>query len=89
MIILCTILYITQDGITESFVGCRNRYCGSVPPPVVTSSGNMLMVKFASDESISSDGFSASYVTLNATTGTVFYKAERDSQIQFLLSKRT
>ena len=62
---------------------CRNRYCGSVPPPVVTSVGNMLMVKFVSDSSISSDGFSASFVTLNATTGTIkkklFYRAWHDS----------
>ncbi|KAI0233511.1 Cubilin [Lamellibrachia satsuma] len=50
---------------TASRIG---RYCGHIPPTVLTSSDNILMVKFVSDANIAKDGFSASYVTVNATT---------------------
>lgn len=38
-------------------------------PPSTTSSTNFLTVVFVSDESLAYEGFSAGYVTLNASTG--------------------
>ncbi|KAM6953504.1 cubilin [Aplochiton taeniatus] len=44
------------------------RYCGQSVPPSVTSTDNVLTLLFVSDVSISTEGFSASYVSINATT---------------------
>ena len=44
------------------------RKCGSTAPPVVTSTDNVMTVQFVSDESIAHEGFSSSYVALNAST---------------------
>ena len=45
------------------------RYCGSVPPPSLTSSSSVLTIYFSADESITTDGFVVSYTTTNASTG--------------------
>lgn len=37
------------------------RYCGQTPPPVVTSSGNDLWIKFHSDPAQTGSGFRAKY----------------------------
>ena len=47
------------------------RFCGVDLPPVLTSSDNVLTVMFSSDSSVSHEGFTASYVALNASTGNV------------------
>ncbi|MGH0159306.1 UNVERIFIED_CONTAM: hypothetical protein FKN15_040677, partial [Acipenser sinensis] len=44
------------------------RYCGRSVPPSLTSTDNMMTLLFVSDSSISTEGFSASYVSINATT---------------------
>ncbi|KAK6490308.1 cubilin [Huso huso] len=44
------------------------RYCGRSAPPSLTSTDNMMTLLFVSDSSISTEGFSASYVSINATT---------------------
>ncbi|XP_064635870.1 tolloid-like protein 1 [Lineus longissimus] len=43
-----------------------NRYCGSKPPPEITSSGSSLLVRFKSDDTIGWKGFSAAYVLSNS-----------------------
>ncbi|XP_070174131.1 cubilin-like [Littorina saxatilis] len=58
-------VYDGESTINTTLVG---RYCGSTPPAVITSTNNQLTVVFSSDNSIASEGFSASYVTQNATT---------------------
>jgi hypothetical protein len=45
------------------------RFCGTDTPPVVTSMDNYLIVTFHADGSVAGNGFSASYVVLNASTG--------------------
>ncbi|XP_050407117.2 cubilin, partial [Patella vulgata] len=50
---------------TSSSLG---RFCGSVLPPVLTSTSNTMTVRFGSDSSIAHEGFSASYLSLNAST---------------------
>ncbi|KAL3836256.1 hypothetical protein ACJMK2_021695 [Sinanodonta woodiana] len=44
------------------------RYCGSMYPPTLTSTNNVMVVLFVSDSSLAHEGFSASYVALNAST---------------------
>ncbi|KAJ8276925.1 hypothetical protein GJAV_G00069430 [Gymnothorax javanicus] len=44
------------------------RYCGRSIPPSLTSTNNLLTILFVSDSSLATEGFSANYVSLNATT---------------------
>ncbi|XP_015810319.3 cubilin [Nothobranchius furzeri] len=44
------------------------RYCGRSVPPSITSSDNQLTLLFVTDSSLNTEGFSASYVSINATT---------------------
>uniref|UniRef100_A0A3P8SX64 Cubilin n=1 Tax=Amphiprion percula TaxID=161767 RepID=A0A3P8SX64_AMPPE len=44
------------------------RYCGRAVPPSITSTDNQLALLFVSDTSLNTEGFSASYVSLNAST---------------------
>ncbi|KAM4534255.1 cubilin [Odontesthes bonariensis] len=44
------------------------RYCGRSLPPSITSSDNQLTLLFVSDASLTDEGFSANYVSINATT---------------------
>ncbi|XP_019897556.2 cubilin [Esox lucius] len=44
------------------------RYCGQSVPPTLTSTDHMMTVLFVSDASLATEGFSASYVSINATT---------------------
>ena len=48
--------------------GLMGRYCGSVLPPDLTSSDNLVTVIFSSDHSITGDGFTASYLLLDSRT---------------------
>uniref|UniRef100_A0A8B9UD24 Cubilin n=1 Tax=Anas zonorhyncha TaxID=75864 RepID=A0A8B9UD24_9AVES len=43
------------------------RYCGRSIPPSLTSGGNMMTLFFVTDHSISSEGFSAHYISLDAS----------------------
>ncbi|XP_052697133.1 cubilin-like isoform X2 [Crassostrea angulata] len=56
------------DNYTASSNSLLGRYCGASLPPSITSSTNFMTVVFVSDESIAHEGFSAGYVTLNAST---------------------
>uniref|UniRef100_A0A8C5HD89 Cubilin n=1 Tax=Gouania willdenowi TaxID=441366 RepID=A0A8C5HD89_GOUWI len=44
------------------------RYCGQSVPPSITSIDNLLTLLFVSDSSLTREGFSASYIALNAST---------------------
>ncbi|KAL2085662.1 hypothetical protein ACEWY4_018982 [Coilia grayii] len=44
------------------------RYCGRSVPPSLTSTDNMMTLLFVSDSSQSTEGFAASYVSINAST---------------------
>ncbi|XP_064190205.1 cubilin [Anguilla rostrata] len=44
------------------------RYCGRSVPPSLTSTDNLLTILFVSDASLATEGFSANYVSMNATT---------------------
>uniref|UniRef100_A0A3P8P3D4 Cubilin n=1 Tax=Astatotilapia calliptera TaxID=8154 RepID=A0A3P8P3D4_ASTCA len=44
------------------------RYCGRSVPPSITSTDNQLTLLFVSDSSLNTEGFSASYISINATT---------------------
>lgn len=48
---------------------CLCRFCGRSVPPSLTSSDNQMTLLFVSDISLNEEGFSASYVSMNATTG--------------------
>ncbi|XP_047205867.1 cubilin [Girardinichthys multiradiatus] len=44
------------------------RYCGRSVPPSITSADNEMTLLFVTDSSLSGEGFSASYVSINAST---------------------
>ncbi|XP_077347020.1 cubilin isoform X1 [Lithobates pipiens] len=44
------------------------KYCGRSIPPSITSSGNGMSLVFVSDSSVAVEGFTASYVSINAST---------------------
>ncbi|XP_072307339.1 cubilin [Eucyclogobius newberryi] len=44
------------------------RFCGRSVPPSVTSTDSLLTLLFVSDSSLSTEGFSARYVSINATS---------------------
>ncbi|KAM7390891.1 hypothetical protein PAMA_008881 [Pampus argenteus] len=44
------------------------RYCGRSVPPSITSTDSLLTLLFVSDSSLATEGFSASYVSINAST---------------------
>ncbi|NWR90257.1 CUBN protein, partial [Furnarius figulus] len=51
----------------NSTVQKLGRYCGRSVPPSLTSGGNMMMLYFVTDHRIASEGFSANYISLNAS----------------------
>lgn len=53
----------------SAWCALSHRYCGRSVPPSLTSSERQLTLLFVSDYSLSLEGFSASYVSINATTG--------------------
>ncbi|RVE59186.1 hypothetical protein OJAV_G00201620 [Oryzias javanicus] len=60
-------LEVYDNGTVET--GTKiGRYCGRSVPPSITSSERQLTLLFVSDYSLSSEGFSASYVSINAST---------------------
>ncbi|XP_077993791.1 cubilin-like [Glandiceps talaboti] len=66
---LCNYDYVAvYDNCTQEGCGLRGKYCGSQTPPTITSISNVMTVLFVSDGSISYDGFSASYVSLDASS---------------------
>ncbi|XP_069122184.1 cubilin-like [Argopecten irradians] len=58
-------IYDNSSAVESSRLG---RFCGRTIPPSVTSSGNVMTVTFKADSSIAYEGFTASYVALNAST---------------------
>ena len=64
--ILDQLATLHYDVIFSSHVDCR--YCSTVAPPVLTSTENVMQIRFVSDASVGNEGFSASYVALNAST---------------------
>uniref|UniRef100_A0A8C0FEB1 Cubilin n=1 Tax=Bubo bubo TaxID=30461 RepID=A0A8C0FEB1_BUBBB len=55
----------------NSTVQKLGRYCGRSIPPSLTSGGNMMMLYFVTDYSIASEGFSANYISLDASKGNI------------------
>ncbi|XP_058123035.1 cubilin homolog [Anopheles ziemanni] len=51
-----------NSSMAHSMVG---RYCGSEKPPTITSSGNMLTIRFVTDSSSSRDGFSLAFTFID------------------------
>uniref|UniRef100_A0A182INM1 Uncharacterized protein n=1 Tax=Anopheles atroparvus TaxID=41427 RepID=A0A182INM1_ANOAO len=51
-----------NSSMADSLVG---RYCGSEKPPAITSSGNMLTIRFVTDSSSSKDGFAVAFTFID------------------------
>ncbi|XP_063777593.1 cubilin [Pseudophryne corroboree] len=58
-------IYDNATGTTGNKIG---RYCGRSIPPSMTSSDNRMVVLFVTDSSTALEGFSASYISINAST---------------------
>ena len=68
---VCTRNVMLAQNMMDShylFSRLLRRFCSTVAPPVLTSTENVMHIRFASDDSVSTEGFSASYVALNAST---------------------
>ncbi len=55
----CWDYLLLRDGNSESATEL-DRFCGDGTPPIITSSGNNMWIKFHSDGSVTKPGFSAS-----------------------------
>jgi len=64
-------LFLERFVNVSGFTYWRCRYCGVQRPPTMTSTNNMMTVMFVSDRSVTTEGFLASYTTINATSGIV------------------
>lgn len=58
------------------------RFCGRSIPPSLTSTDSLMTVLLVSDSSLSAEGFSAEYVSINASTGIILLQ-QLDMKIQF------
>ena len=65
----------------SSYFDCR--YCSTVAPPVLTSTENVMHIKFVSDANVGNEGFSASYVALNASTSKFISFAKTIQEIEW------
>jgi len=59
----CKLLYNDTANTADG-----DRYCGTEGPPSMTSTNNVMTIVFASDHSVTTEGFQASYTTVNATS---------------------
>ncbi|KAK3106526.1 hypothetical protein FSP39_021900 [Pinctada imbricata] len=65
----CAYDYVAvYDNTTINPNSLLGKYCGAGTPPSQTSTDNYMTVLFVSDSSVAQEGFSASYVSLNAST---------------------
>ncbi|XP_072020163.1 LOW QUALITY PROTEIN: cubilin-like [Amphiura filiformis] len=65
----CNYDYVAiYDNSTTSHDGDLGRYCGSTPPHTITTEGNLMTVVFHTDSSVAREGFTASYISLDAST---------------------
>ena len=60
------------DGREERSDNLMGRFCGSLIPTALNSSGNAFLIKFKSDGSVSKKGFAISY---QATHGNSYFLA--------------
>lgn len=65
----CSCDYVEVHNGRNNNSALIGKYCGDSIPHSVTSSGNVLHVKFHADRSIQHIGFKASYTSLNAACG--------------------
>ncbi|KAM4705286.1 LOW QUALITY PROTEIN: cubilin [Rhinophrynus dorsalis] len=56
------------DNVTVNSQSRIGRYCGISIPPSITSSDNTMALKFVTDTADVTEGFSANYISLNAST---------------------
>lgn len=68
----CFIQYLSQSYLLN-FMLAVCRYCGRSVPPSITSTNNFLTLLFVTDVSLATEGFSATYVSIDASTGTQQY----------------
>ncbi|KAL8573023.1 hypothetical protein ACOMHN_010453 [Nucella lapillus] len=59
---------VFDGNLSENATRIGPKYCGGNTPPVVPSTNNYLTVSFQADGSVAYEGFTASFVTQNATT---------------------
>ncbi|KAM8967664.1 cubilin [Pelodytes ibericus] len=56
------------DNVTEAAGNRIGRYCGRSIPPSITSTDNKMVLRFVTDSSTALEGFSANYISINAST---------------------
>lgn len=61
----CNFDYVEVRDSNNARIG---KYCGNRLPPVLTSTGNQLFIKFKSDRSRAQEGFAAAYSFMDVTT---------------------
>ncbi|CAG0918336.1 unnamed protein product [Notodromas monacha] len=82
----CEYDYVDVNDTTQipGLGGRVGRYCGNAIPPVITSMDNNLIVTFHADGSVAANGFSATYVMLNASSGGIVRVPGKAIRLQFL-----
>ncbi|XP_049633697.1 cubilin [Suncus etruscus] len=71
----CSDFVEVWDG-DQSDAALRGRYCGDSMPHPITSFSNALTLKFISDNSVTSEGFQATYTPSSSACGGSLYMAE-------------
>ncbi|KAG2469983.1 UBP2 hydrolase, partial [Polypterus senegalus] len=65
---VCSYDYVEiLDTVGNGALTLLGRYCGTQPPPVLSSSHQMMTVLFVTDDGVSNSGFHATYQAINAT----------------------
>ncbi|XP_053323004.1 cubilin [Spea bombifrons] len=63
---------VVYSNVTGSIGDQIGRYCGRSIPPSITSSDNTMMVHLVTDSTTATEGFSANYIAINASTACDF-----------------
>lgn len=76
---------VFDNNTIKEYGGSLGKYCGTKAPPALTSSSNVVTIRYYMDESINLDGFIFSYVFLSENKGMKFESQITSNQNSILV----